>query len=112
MTREEQAKAFTQLHEHLQSLIGKQLQIAEFITDREYDRHGTSSIYFTLTVKEINWRFSGFRLRIEGNNEELYEISPSISELKIEADTIEVVETLGISTINTPLKRKTSIKII
>ena len=110
MNQEQRVEALIALHIHLETLVGKNLVLTESITDREFDRHGTTMTIFSFTLKSVTGRISGGRLMLNGLNEELYEISPSIIDSRISNNIIEVVEILGVSVIDTPLKRQTRIE--
>ncbi len=111
MSTEEQRKSFITLAEKLELLVGNRLWITESITDRGYDRHGTTNAAFGFTLKQTNWRISGSRLMLNGTGNELYEISSLILNCRIDVSEIEVEELLCSGTTGNQIKRKTKIEI-
>ena len=83
MSREEQEQAFINLAKKLESLTGSRLWINESITNRGYDRHGTTNVASGFVLRQTNWRINGGRLMLSGTEDELYEISSQILNCQI-----------------------------
>ncbi len=112
MDKEERKEKVIKLIQQLESLVGRTLWVTQRITDRDFDQHGTTGLHFRFTLKHVTWRLSGFRIMLDGTQDEWYEISiDAIETCRIEPDQIEILETLGISVINTKLQRLTEIKV-
>ena len=66
------------LHNRLQSLVGKQVWIAESISrNREagHDRHFATSSSFMLTLKSVGWSMSGANFYLDGTEGFSYSLS-------------------------------------
>ena len=52
----------------LQKTVGWDIEVRIALTDRHFDRHGTTYTEFRMKVEEVHSRFSGGRIMISGTN--------------------------------------------
>lgn len=52
----------------LQTTVGKEIAVRIILTDRNFDRHGSTYSEFRMNVDEVLSRFSGGRIMISGTN--------------------------------------------
>ena len=78
----------------LEQCKGQQIYIQEAITDRDFDRHGTSHVRFSMVLESCHTRFSGARTMLEGSNKEYCEFPIDGVEATFIEHKIELLEVL------------------
>jgi hypothetical protein len=76
MTHQQQLLEWTEsIIEITEKWKDKKINVQISLTDRDFDRHGTTYTYFSMIFKSCFMRISGGRLMFDGTNNELVEIA-------------------------------------
>ncbi len=95
----------------------KKINIDINLTDRNFDRHGSSCIYFSMIFNSFSIRTSGVRMMFDGKNNELVEVSTDflievkITESKIKNEII-LTEKLGKNDLHQNIFRRTILSLV
>ncbi|WP_291724098.1 hypothetical protein [Bernardetia sp.] len=74
----------------------KEIKASISLTDRDFDRHGTSNTSFLFMLKSFSLRISGARMMFWGTKDELIEIATDfLVEITLEESKITFLEDLG-----------------
>lgn len=95
----------------------QKINIKISLTDRDFDRHGTTFTYFSMIFNSFYIRTSGVRMMFSGKNNELVEISTDfLTQVEItENDTENVIictEALGENDLKQAIFRKTTLILV
>ncbi|WP_375559017.1 hypothetical protein ACE193_14900 [Bernardetia sp. OM2101] len=111
MTRQQQLIEWTEsIIKTTQKWKDKKIKIQVSLTDRDFDRHGSSFISFSMIFKSFYIRTSGVRMMFGGTNNELVEVSTDFL-IQVESTENQIIctEKLGENDLKQPIFRKTTL---
>ncbi|WP_338789971.1 hypothetical protein [Bernardetia sp. MNP-M8] len=118
MTRQQQLIAWTEsILDITQRWKNKNIHVKISLTDRDFDRHGTSFTHFSMIFNSFYIRTSGVRMMFSGKNNELVEVSTDfLTQVEIIENNLEnliiFTEKLGESDLKQTIFRKTTLLLL